>query len=265
MAITRFLNRLKPIKPYPPLAPREQPLCIIGDIHGCADLLDELVLQICTQGSVQGMRVVLVGDLIDRGPDSAGVLARVRDWCAKPAPFAEVICLMGNHEAMMLDFLAEPTLHGPRWLAHGGDTTLQSFGLSPYQRSNLEDPTSAGSSLITLRDGLRQAMPEGLEDWLTALPLLWQDQDLVVTHAGADPARPIIHQLPKDLLWGHLDFRSRQRQDGLWVAHGHVITRHPTAQGGRIAVDTGAWRTGRLTAALLDQDGLHFVETTASK
>jgi serine/threonine protein phosphatase 1 len=262
MAIARFLNRLKPIKPYPPLAPREQPLCIIGDIHGRADLLDELVLQICTQGSVQGMRVVLVGDLIDRGPDSAGVLARVRDWCAKPAPFAEVICLMGNHEAMMLDFLAEPTLHGPRWLAHGGDTTLQSFGLSPYQRSEQGTPDAR---LIGLRDALREMLPSGLEAWLQDLPQLWQEQALVISHAGANPARAISQQTVKSLLWGHPSFHSHQRQDGIWIAHGHVITPEPTAQAGRIAIDTGAWRTGRLTAALLDKNGLRFMDTSAPK
>ncbi len=264
MAITRFLNRLKPVKPYPPLVLPTIPLCIIGDIHGRCDLLDILVRQICTLQSVQGMRVVLVGDLIDRGPDAAGVLERVRDWMARPAPFAEVICLMGNHEAMMLDFLAEPTLHGPRWLAYGGDASLQSFGLSPYQRIGPENAPSAEAGLIGLRDALRQALPEGLEDWLKALPRLWQDQDLAISHAGADPARPMAQQSAQSLLWGHPDFRNRQRQDGLWIAHGHVITAHPTAQAGRIAVDTGAWRTGRLTAALLDQDGLRFVTAEVS-
>lgn len=261
MAITRFLNRLRPVKPYPALPLPSTPLCVIGDVHGRSDLLDLLVRQICASQTTAGMRVVLVGDLIDRGPDAAGVLERVRDWVAHPAPFAEVICLMGNHEAMMLDFLAEPALRGPRWLTHGGDASVQSFGLSPYQRMDREDPSSAEARLIALRDELRRAMPEGLEDWLKGLCSLWQDQALVVSHAGADPTRPMAHQTVQSLLWGHPDFRNQQRQDGLWVAHGHVTTAQPSARAGRIAVDTGAWKTGRLTAALLDQDGLRFVTT----
>lgn len=270
MAITRFLNRLRSVKPYPPLQLPTAPLCIIGDIHGRSDLLDTLVRQLCATQAVDRMRVILVGDLIDRGPDSAGVLARVRDWVERPSPFAETLCLMGNHERMMLDFLEAPMLHGPRWLAHGGDATLQSFGITPYRRlgevgarPSPNKPTSrpAEARLNSLRDELRQAMPNGLQDWLQACPNLWQEGSLVVTHAGADPASPLGRQSAQTLLWGHPDFRSRQREDGLWIAHGHLITSHPVAQAGRIAVDTGAWRTGRLTAALLDQDGLRFITT----
>ena len=258
MAISRFLKRLKPQPPYAALPAPKDPVCIIGDIHGRSDLLDTLVRHLCHEPDPARTRVILVGDLIDRGPDSAGVLARVRDWCAAPAPFAAVGCLMGNHERMMLDFLEDPVSHGPRWLSNGGDATLESFGLSPYRRL----PGSApGSTLVALRDDLLGALPDGLHSWLLALPLIWQEDHIVVTHAGADPGRPMEAQTSTSLLWGHHSFMTRSRSDGLWVAHGHMITRTPSARNGRIAVDTGAWRTGCLTAAVLNAQGVCFIST----
>lgn len=259
MAISRFLKRLKPQQPYPVLPAPKDPICIIGDIHGRSDLLDTLVRQLCHEPHPGRTRVILVGDLIDRGPDSAGVLARVRDWCAAPAPFAAVECLMGNHERMMLDFLENPQASGPHWLSNGGDATLESFGLSPHRR--LPD-TTAAELFLAQRDALLCALPEGLHDWLLARPLIWQEDQLVITHAGADPDRPMDSQVDSSLLWGHRTFMTRTRSDGLWVAHGHVITRTPSARNGRIAVDTGAWRTGCLTAALLDAEGVCFISTT---
>ncbi|MFN4128208.1 MAG: metallophosphoesterase [Paracoccaceae bacterium] len=258
MAISRFLNRLRPQSPYPAMPAPQDPVCIIGDIHGRADLLDSLVRQLCREPHPDRIRVILVGDLIDRGPDSAGVLARVRDWCNAPTPFADVRCLMGNHERMMLDFLEDPVSHGSRWLSNGGDATLENFGLSPHRR--LPEATAA-EALLAQRDDLLGALPDGVHDWLLTLPLIWQEGHLVITHAGADPARPVTDQPATNLLWGHPNFRTRTRSDGLWLAHGHVITRTPSAQNGRISVDTGACRTGRLTAAVLDAEGLRFLWT----
>ncbi|WP_103336407.1 metallophosphoesterase [Pseudotabrizicola formosa] len=258
MAISRFLKRLRPQPPYPDLPAPKDPICIIGDIHGRSDLLDTLVRQLCCAPHLGRTRVILVGDLIDRGPDSAGVLACVRDWCDAPAPFAAVDCLMGNHERMMLDFLDDPVTQGPHWLSHGGEATLESFGLSPHRRP---PDSTADSALVALRDDLLAALPEGLQDWIRARPLIWQDGPLVITHAGADPDSPMEAQSDTSLLWGHRAFLTRPRRDGLWVAHGHVITRTPEARTGRIAVDTGAWQTGCLTAARLAADGLRFIST----
>lgn len=262
MAITRFLNRLRPQEPYPAVPTPKHPVCVIGDIHGRADLFDALVRQLCSEPMLEWTRVVLVGDLIDRGPDSVGVLNRVRDWCSAPEPFASVTCLMGNHERMMLDFLADPIRHGPRWLGNGGDTTLESYGLSTHRRPPEASPDEV---LTSLRDALVRALPDGLHDWLLSLPLIWQEDRLVVTHAGADPARPMDEQMDETCLWGHRHFRSRPRSDGLWIVHGHIITRTPSVQGGRIAVDTGAWRSGCLTAAIMDETGPRFVSTDPPK
>jgi serine/threonine protein phosphatase 1 len=259
MAMARFLNRLRPVRTFPALEPRQHPVCIIGDVHGRLDLLDIMLDQLSALPSAGALRVILVGDLIDRGPDSASVLARVRDCMNRPAPFAELHCLMGNHERMMLDFIEAPHVHGPRWLANGGDATLQSFGLSPYHRSGAAQTRAGEGRLTGMRDALLEAMPRGLGTWLGGLPVLWQDGQLVVVHAGADPARPIPQQSSQNLVWGHPDFLTRQRHDGIWIAHGHTITATPEAVNGRISVDTGAYRTGTLTAAWLEGAQLQFL------
>lgn len=109
--------RRKPAAP-PPLPQSDPPVCVIGDIHGRLDLLDALLVQIAKQPAYDKARLIFVGDLIDRGPDSAGVLARVH--ALHTAHPDRVICLMGNHERMALDFLENPARHGRRWIAAGG-------------------------------------------------------------------------------------------------------------------------------------------------
>lgn len=239
---------------------------MIGDVHGCDALLADLLAKLAAREDVAKLRLVFVGDLIDRGPDSAGVLARLWHLVKTPAPFAAVVCLMGNHERMMLDFLEDPINHGPRWLTHGGDETLRSFGLTPDRQHRAKgvarEPLGAASALEGQRDALLAALPFELLPWLAALPLFWLEDGLGICHAGADPQRPLDNQPDKALLWGHPAFHHRRRTDGLWVAHGHTIVPAPFATTGRIAVDTGAYQTGQLTAAVLNRDGLHFIQAS---
>jgi serine/threonine protein phosphatase 1 len=246
--------------PLPRPAP---PVCVVGDVHGCLDLLDRL-LELVAQhraapgGGATAVRLIFAGDMIDRGPASAAVLARVQALCAArptqdlaPDPALPLaLALMGNHERMLLDFLDAPETAGPLWLANGGDATLASFGLNPHRPGDLS----------ALAGALRAALPPGQEAWLRGLPLYWREGDLAVSHAGADPARPIEDQTDAALLWGHRDFRREPRQDGLWIAHGHVIAPAVRAEGGRIGTDTGAFATGRLSAAWLDAGGMTVIE-----
>lgn len=238
-----FLRRFK-TRPAPPrqemtararLAPPlpDEPVCLIGDLHGCADLLRRFLA--LRQGHFPQARIIFLGDMIDRGPDSASVLALVREEVARGA-----VALAGNHEAMFLDFLdkADP---GPGWLKHGGFEMIASYGIDP-----------AGGDPSDLRDRLRAAMGAETEAWLRALPLYWQSGNLVATHAGMDPARPPSAQEAGVLQWGHRDFGRLLRPDGLWVAHGHNVVDKAFAQGGRIALDTGAYATGRLSFAVID-------------
>lgn len=260
MAISRFLQRLSPPRSYDELALPEHPIVVIGDLHGRADLLERLLAQLTVKPDTSQTRLIFVGDVIDRGPDSERALARVRHLCEHPAPFHSVICLLGNHERMLLDFIEDPVRHGPLWLTNGGDTTLASFGISAH--SSQSGAGAPGSpALVLLRDALLEKLPVGAVEWLSRLPLKWQEGQLVVTHAGADPNRAIADQTEKNMIWGHAAFRSRLRTDGVWIAHGHYIVRAPTSKEGRIAVDTGAWRTGRLTAARISSSGVRFLQT----
>jgi serine/threonine protein phosphatase 1 len=251
-----FLRRLLGLnlaRDYPPLPQPDPPLCLIGDLHGRADLLDMLLARIASEPRHAEARLVFVGDLIDRGPDSAAVLHRIRGLCAQDP--ARVICLMGNHERMMLDFLEAPAGRAKRWLAAGGTETLLSFGLSP----RVPDGMSPTLHFASLAQALRAALQPDLLSWLSNLPLYWQEAGLAVVHADALPYRPITAQPEAALLWGQVP-TTQPRSDGLWLAHGHVIVPQVQITPGRIALDTGAWRTGRLSALWLGPDGQNVIE-----
>jgi len=234
-----------PDAPHPALAPSE-PLCVIGDIHGCADLLDILSRKIAQEVD-DTTRIICVGDYVDRGEASASVL---RDLMAEATqPGTRLTCLAGNHEDMLIGFLEDPLQAGPRWLRYGGLQTLASFGLRGVSE------TMAGSDLERARDGLREAMGPKLELWLRELPLQVQSGNVAVVHAGADPDVPMAQQDRRALLWGHARFLRQPRTDGIWVAHGHTVVPEVTQHRGRIALDTGAYATRRLSAAVLQPDG----------
>ena len=222
----------------PPL-PTED-IVVIGDIHGRLDLLQKILAEIADKAPDH--RLVFVGDYVDRGPSSKDVLVLLAE-----SPNAPVF-LMGNHEVMMLEFLTDPESKSVRWLRHGGLATLDSFGISLDETADL-------ASILDAHARLKAALSDGTEDWLRSLAMYWQSGNLVVTHAGPDPQLSIELQDKESFLWGHQRFLRDERKDGLWVAHGHWIVDQPTCSKGRIAVDIGAWRTGKLAAACLTQDG----------
>ncbi|MGP1357452.1 metallophosphoesterase [Roseicyclus sp.] len=237
----------------------DRPTYVVGDVHGRADLL-ELMLELIDAhigGSGAGNpRLVFLGDYVDHGRESAEALARLREL-SRDFP-ENVVCLMGNHERMMLDFLADPVTRGRRWLRAGGTETLRSFRVDP-------EPLAAGADPDAFRTAaavLRKAMPEGLEEWLAGLPLSWNSGNLWAVHAGADPVHTMEGQSARVLLWGHPEFEAVPRADGVWIAHGHVERAEPLFEEGRVALDTAAWRTGRLTACAFRPDGRHdFLQT----
>ncbi len=240
-----------------PLAPEpDRPLYLIGDVHGRADLLQRLFDLIDADQAAAGLQhplAVFLGDYIDRGPDSRRVLqslqAMQRHLGADPEAEGEMLCLMGNHERMMLDFLDSPVEIGPRWLRNGGVQTLESFGLDGVTEDAHPDVLEAARD--ALAEALEAGQPDGLETWLRALPLIAQSGNVALVHAGCDPSLPIDGQPPGALLWGHPEFLIRPRKDGVWVAHGHTVVSRPSVAEGRIALDTGAYFSDRLTAAIL--------------
>lgn len=226
---------------FPPPRPG-QTLLVVGDIHGRLDLLVDFP----TFGPED--QLIFVGDYIDRGDQSADVLRMLHDQ-------PDAVCLMGNHEEMMLKFIDAPAKHGGRWLHYGGLQTLASFGITQI------DEAAPVEKLEQIRDELVKVMGPELLEWLRDLPSYWQSGNVVVTHAGADPQLSIEKQNPKHLRWGHPDFERRRRTDGLWVVHGHTIVDIPWMGAGRINVDTGAHATGRLTVATISDTGVTFNST----
>ncbi len=230
----------------------EKPFVVIGDIHGHDRLLSGLLDNLGDREDTKDLPIVFVGDYIDRGEQSADVLMRLFGLCS-PVD-SRVVCLAGNHEDMMLKFINDPAERGARWLKFGGLQTLASFGIGGVTIG------SSGAALEDARDKLVDAMGENLLKWLETLPTHWQSGNVAVVHAGADPAVPISEQSPRTLKWGHKDFGQLLRRDGIWIVHGHTIVDTPRYENGRISIDTGAYATGKLTAAIIKPESVEFLQ-----
>ncbi|WP_161863168.1 metallophosphoesterase [Algicella marina] len=234
------------------LAP-EEPLYVIGDVHGCLDLLERVLERVWKLRERSGGRIILVGDYVDRGPASAGVLSLLADLAAGNAP---PTCLKGNHEIMMMEFLREPT-RAIDWLMHGGRATLRSYGLDP-----LHPFYATKADLDRLAEKLADAIPPRVHSFLRDLKLSTRSGNIFVSHAGADPMVPLHRQSPDTLTWGHRS-RATPRPDGSWVIQGHLAGRRPALSARHLIVDTGASDTGCLTTAVLQPGKIEFVSVRA--
>jgi Calcineurin-like phosphoesterase len=222
----------------------------IGDIHGRADLLAEILARIdndLKERPVSESTEVFLGDYIDRGPQSRQVIdlliARRRE--------RDVVFLKGNHEACALQFLKEPTLLS-EWSPMGGANTLLSYGVTPARG---DDP---GSQHETAK-ALHQAMPDIHRAFLNDLALSFTCGDFFFVHAGVRPGTPLQMQTQQDLLWIREDFLLHEEAFGKIVVHGHTPVYEPDIQPNRINIDTGAYATGRLTCLVLDDFGTSFL------
>lgn len=230
------------------LAP-ETPFFAVGDIHGRSDLLDSLLAGL---GPAAQEPIIFLGDYIDRGPDSAGTLRRLFDLEAQNPE--KVVCLMGNHERMMLDFIDDPIGKGARWLRFGGLDTLASYGITTKGRPTPDDA-------LDLCYALEDAVPSALIAWLRQLPLCWNSGNMWCVHAAMDPLKPAATQQPEAMLWGHSAFLEMPRLDDACVVHAHTVVDAPTNSNSRIAIDTAAHETGRLTAAHIAAGKCSFMHT----
>lgn len=242
-----FRRRPKPVTPTfnAPIRP-DQPFFAVGDVHGCIGLLEKLLESMKASGP--GLPIIFVGDYVDRGEDSADVLRKLHQMHQDPS--SNVICLAGNHEDMFLKFLDDPEKHGERWLRYGGLQTLASFGIQ------LDKGPGA---MRQMSEACAEAMGGSMVSWLRDLPTSWQTGNVAVVHASADPFVPMDQQKRRHLMWGHAEFETAPRHDGIWVLHGHTIVDAPTVENGRIGIDTGAYATGRLTAARVEPEGVTFL------
>ena len=200
----------------------------IGDIHGCLDKLRSLVLRCENHADGRPMSFVFVGDYIDRGPQSCGVIDCLIDL--KMQHGKNVVTLMGNHEAMALAVIDGG---GPArlWLAQGGLATLKSYGIAELRE-----------------------LPRAHVDWLRALPLRYDDGRRFFVHAGVNPSAPLDAQNDFDLLWIREPFLSHRGGYGRLIVHGHtpLVGGVPDLHGNRLNLDTGAVFGGPLTAAVFD-------------
>lgn len=247
-----MLKWLFPKDPAPPTEiPRIDPkdrIYAIGDIHGAHDLLDVLFEKVVEDAAAQTdmriMKIVFLGDYIDRGDNSREVLERL--VAIQEGLPDQVEFLMGNHESAMLGFLEEP-YDGANWIEMGGRQTLFSFGVRPPMN------TDNKAELLRARDGLHQEISPYL-DFLKSLKRYYWSGDYVFVHAGIDPDLPVDAQKDSALLWGHSGFISGKGRPGLRVVHGHYAAYEPVLKPHRVCVDTGAYYSGRLTAIRLDDD-----------
>lgn len=215
----------------------------VGDVHGCLSLYRLLEDRLVRDGrDLDGEKlIVLLGDVIDRGPDSAGVIDHLTS--APPDGFRR-ICLLGNHEDTMLRFLGDPSKHRG-WLEFGGRETLASYGVRPH-------PVRGWDLKPREMRFLMQAhIPAEHIRFLQAMPLYLSVGDYFLVHAGIDPRKPLDRQARDDLLWIRPGPATDTSYVGKKVVHGHTPVEIAGQIGWRVQIDTGAVFTGRLSAAKL--------------
>jgi len=233
-------------------------LYAIGDVHGRLDLLDDLLSRIDADlrgAPADSAALVLLGDLIDRGPDSAGVVERVRTLSAPgPGAFAgKVVTLLGNHEEMLLRVLAGQAGMAHDWLGFGGDACAQSYGVDPAPLLALDERRVA--------EVLGAAIPTAHVRFLKGCGDTVSFGDYLLVHAGIRPGVAVEDQEPRDLRWIREPFLSDAHDHGVMVVHGHTVTDGVEQRVNRLGIDTGAYQTGVLTAAVVEGDALRFLAT----
>ena len=233
-----------------PRIPDDTRIYAIGDVHGRADLLNEMFAAIdetLISFPVSNPIQVLVGDYIDRGPNSRDVIealiTRAREH--------QMVYLKGNHESYALQFLSDPALL-PEWSEVGGINTLMSYGVNPSLKQNAEEQRKAA-------DAFGAALLPSHLAFMRNLALTYSCGDYFFTHAGVRPGIPLAQQSEHDLLWIRDDFLLHEEDFGKIVVHGHTPAKMPEVRANRINIDTGAFATGRLTCLVLQADEMAVI------
>lgn len=249
-----FAPTLIDVSSLPALSPQVRRVYAVGDVHGRLDLLlrmEALIRADLGRFPVDTALVCCLGDLVDRGPDSAGV---VEHMSRPPADGLRRRCLRGNHEQRMLDFLRAPVRYGPGWLTYGGREALRSYGV--------EVPAEVEpDQLVDAAGALRARLPAHHLRYLRELPVGLRWGRYLFVHAGLNPDCPLDAQPYDDLLWVREPFLECRRDWGYTVVHGHVVHPEPQLMPNRIGLDTGAFWSGRLSAAALEGSGVRLLQT----
>jgi serine/threonine protein phosphatase 1 len=211
-------------------------------------MVDEIIRDIERNPTGESLTVTL-GDYVDRGPDSRGVLDRL---ARNPFP-TKYIALKGNHEELFETFLERPAI-APRWRTLGGLETLHSYKVAVAQ-------LMIGKGFEEASQALRQALPEAHSAFLGRLQLSLTIGRYFLCHAGVRPGVPLESQRAEDLLWIRDEFLTSNAQFGKIIVHGHTPTLAPEVLATRINIDTGAFATGRLTCLVIEDTGVRFLST----
>ncbi|WP_269714836.1 metallophosphoesterase family protein [Caulobacter sp. NIBR2454] len=239
----------------PAKAPDGVRIYAIGDVHGCADLLNALLERIYDEALKRpshASALVMLGDYVDRGPRSDAVLqtlVTLKERSPVPVRF-----LAGNHDDTLLEFLADPAV-GETWCEFGGRETLMSYRVTPPAR---------GADIEAWRAAqieLRAVMPQSHVNFLQGLEESVTLGDYTFVHAGARPGVALDEQSRRDRLWIRGEFLNDTRPFERMVVHGHTPADEPHSDKRRIGVDTGAYATGVLTAVVLDGEERGFLQT----
>lgn len=224
----------------------------IGDVHGRLDLLEDILQQIerdISERPTKSNHIIFLGDLIDRGPSSRGVIERLIDYHP-----ANIKChfIMGNHEEVLVRGLRGEPAQLDNWLRHGGDATAQSYGVDQayLRRQGTE----------ALEYALLSAIPDRHIEFMAGFLDRIQFGDYLMVHAGVRPGTPIADQQPSDLRWIRREFLDSQADHGFVIVHGHTVEPEISNRSNRIGIDTGAYDTGVLTAVRLEGEGVCFLQ-----
>jgi serine/threonine protein phosphatase 1 len=244
-----LLQRLMPGqgRAAPSHAPAGLVLYVIGDVHGRTDLLRTLLRKIAYDAakyeSTTARELVFLGDYVDRGQDSRGVIELILSTRAE-RDFWSVTALKGNHEQALLQFLDDPEIW-QMWSEFGARETLLSYGVNPPVRGSDADDWARASR------EMNAAMPQDHRRFLQSLELMVERGDYLCAHAGVRPGVPLDRQTEQDLLWIRDDFLRSERRLGKVIVHGHTPSEEAYVGDHRIGLDTGAYATSVLTAIKL--------------
>jgi serine/threonine protein phosphatase 1 len=236
-----------------PRGPKGQRAYVVGDIHGRLDLLDQLVDEIHRDIAVRRpgkVLLVFLGDLIDRGPSSAQVVERLRSYRRDGV---RPMFLLGNHEEVVLRILAGDTDVIPSWLRFGGAQCLESYGVDPQEIAATGDEAALAA--------IRKAVPASHAEFLRTFVDTCRFGDYLFVHAGIRPGIALDQQRQSDLRWIREPFLLDDSDHGFVVVHGHTISIGVDERTNRIGIDTGAYRTGTLTALAIEEDRRWYLDT----
>lgn len=238
-----------------PVGARAHRAYVVGDIHGRLDLLEQLLGKIHEDLKARPTKatlLVFVGDLIDRGPNSAQVIERLRTY--RHAGVSPVF-LLGNHEEVLLRILKGDGSLIPSWLRFGGAQCLTSYGVDPATLARLRSDAAV--------EAVRAAVPPEHVEFLEEFVDTCRFGDYLFVHAGIRPGVELDDQRQSDLRWIREPFLFDDTDHGFIVVHGHTISSEIEECANRIGIDTGAFATGILSAVAIEGEERWFLDTRA--